>query len=120
LIQKQDDTYDDGGLPQPPVHYLSAMAIIALDMIWGFMESGVTLTGIGILMLPILSVLVGGFAFLAVAFTQYFIARDRLGASIAKGLALGVLAGVPFPVMGTAVGGVLLGWSGLRALNARN
>ena len=34
------------------------------------------------------------------------------GVSAAKGLVMGIIAGVPFQVTGTAVGAILLGWAG--------
>ncbi len=106
------------GIPHPPVHFFSAMAIIALDMIWGGFEGGAVASILGILALPFLSMMIFGIAFLTVAFTQYYVARDGLGASIAKGLVLGILAAVPFPIMGTAVGVPLLAWSGLKQLES--
>jgi hypothetical protein len=39
-------------------------------------------------------------------------AKDEWGPSIAKGLVMGVIAGVPFQVTGTAAGGLLLAWAG--------
>jgi len=41
-------------------------------------------------------------------------AKDGWGESVAKGLVMGIIAGVPISVTGTAVGGVLLAWAGLH------
>jgi hypothetical protein len=45
---------------------------------------------------------------------QHYLAKDEWGPSIAKGLVMGILAGVPFQVTGTAVGIPLLAWAGLH------
>jgi hypothetical protein len=44
---------------------------------------------------------------------QHYLSKDNWGASVAKGLVMGIIAGVPFQVSGTAVGAILLGWAGL-------
>jgi hypothetical protein len=105
-------------LPEPPVHFLSAIAIIALDMIWSAFEIGSTVTICGLLFLPALSASVFVVALLTVLAVQLFIARDQVGPAIAKAMVLAVLAAVPFPIMGTAVGVPLLAWSGLRQLGS--
>ena len=43
---------------------------------------------------------------------QRYLAKDSWGASVAKGLVMGIIAGVPFQVTGTAVGIPLLAWAG--------
>jgi hypothetical protein len=50
--------------------------------------------------------------FLSTLFVQRYLAKDDWGASVAKGLVMGIIAGVPFPVTGTAIGAILLGWAG--------
>ena len=47
-------------------------------------------------------------------FVQRYLAKDEWGASIAKGLVMGIIAGVPFQVTGTAIGLPLLAWAGLH------
>ncbi len=37
-------------------------------------------------------------------FVQRYLAKDEWGPSVAKGLVMGIIAGVPFQVTGTAVG----------------
>ncbi|PWH14704.1 MAG: hypothetical protein DDG60_07310 [Anaerolineae bacterium] len=55
-----------------------------------------------------------------IALVQRFIAKDEWGASLAKELVMGIVAGVPYPVAGTLVGVPLLAWSGLRQLKQWN
>lgn len=106
--------------PEAPVHYLSAMVILALDWIWSLLEGLVTLSFVGMIALPLLSFIIAVAGFTAVYSIQYFVAGDRGGEAFAKGIALGILAAVPFPVMGTAIGVPLLAWAGLSRLQASN
>jgi hypothetical protein len=45
---------------------------------------------------------------------QRYMAKDGWGKAVAKGLAMGIIAGVPFSVTGTALGLPLLAWAGLH------
>jgi hypothetical protein len=45
---------------------------------------------------------------------QHYLAKDEWGPAVAKGLVMGIFAGVPFQVTGTAVGVPLLAWAGLH------
>jgi hypothetical protein len=84
---------------------LAALTIIVLDNVFGWIDlvPGAILGT---------SLLVGGLGFLSTLFVQRYLAKDDWGASVAKGLVMGIIAGVPFPVTGTAVGAILLGWAG--------
>jgi hypothetical protein len=95
-------------IPPAPVHPLSALATIILDNIFGVIELADPLA---ILMT---SVTVGVVGTVTTMFVQRYLAKDSWGASIAKGLVMGVIAGVPFQVTGTAVGVPLLAWAGLH------
>lgn len=93
-------------VPPAPIHPLAALVTIVLDNIFGWFE---ILDPMAILFT---SFVVGGVGFITTLFVQRYLARDEWGPSVAKGLVMGVLAGVPFPVTGTAVGAILLGWAG--------
>lgn len=93
--------------PTPPIHALAALATIALDGVFAVPE-------LFVLSLPITTVVVGALGFSATALVQRFIAKDEWGASLAKGLVMGIVAGVPYPVAGTLVGVPLLAWASLR------
>lgn len=103
-------------IPPAPVHVLSAMVVLALDWVWMVFEGLVSMTILGLIALPILSLSVGAVAFMAVYSIQYFIARDGGGQAFAKAAGMAVLAAVPFPVVGTAIGVPLLAWAGLHQL----
>lgn len=105
-------------IPAPPLHPLSALLTMVLDHAWGVPE-------IALLIIPVWGwafdffaiLLIGMAAMLSVAFIQHYVAEDNWRAAFAKGFAMGVLAGVPWVVGGTVIGGVLLGWSGLSKLS---
>lgn len=92
-------------IPPAPIHPLAALTTIVLDNIFGWMDivPGAILGT---------SLLVGGLGFLSTLFVQRYLAKDDWGVSMAKGLVMGIIAGVPFQVTGTAVGAILLGWAG--------
>lgn len=98
---------DENPFPTPPIHALAALATIALDGVFGIPE-------LAAFSIPITTVVVGALGFSATSLVQRFIARDEWGASLAKGLVMGIIAGVPYPVAGTAVGAPLLIWAGLH------
>jgi hypothetical protein len=106
-------------IPEPPVHPLSALATIALDLIWTVIEIPVTLSVVGLSALLPLCLTLGLICSLAVSLIQRFVARDAWGASVAKGFVMGIFAGVPYPVMGTAIGILLAGWAGLHMIEKK-
>jgi hypothetical protein len=95
-------------IPAAPVHPLAALATIVLDNLFALPEFAAP--ELWILTIP----LVGGAGFLATTLVQRYLAKDGWGPSIAKGVVMGIIAGVPISVTGTAVGGVLLAWAGLH------
>lgn len=96
----------DRPIPAPPVHPLAALVTIALDGVFGVIEI------VDPLLLLFTSLGVGVLGFTATTFVQRFLAKDEWGAAIAKGMVMGILAGVPYPVVGTAIGVPLLAWAG--------
>jgi hypothetical protein len=92
-------------IPPAPIHPLAALATIVLDNVFGWIDivPGAILGT---------SLLVGGLGFLSTLFVQRYLAKDEWGVSVAKGFVMGIIAGVPFQVTGTAVGAILLGWAG--------
>jgi hypothetical protein len=93
-------------IPPAPIHPLAALATIVLDNIFGVIEL------VDPLALILTSVSVGVIGTVTTMFVQRYLAKDSWGASVAKGLVMGIIAGVPFQVTGTAVGAILLGWAG--------
>jgi hypothetical protein len=108
-----------GGIPEAPLHSLSSLVTVALDSLWSVPEF-VSMTSIaGLPALPFLAVGAGLTCATAVALVQRYVSKDEWGASIAKGFAMGVIAGVPFPFTGTAAGSILLIWAGVHTFFGR-
>ena len=92
---------------RPPLHPLAALAIIALDGTSGIFE-------IDPLLLPFTCVGVGLLGFASTTLVQHNLAHEGWGVAMTKGLVMGILAGVPYPVLGTAIGAPLLIWAGVH------
>ena len=95
-------------IPAAPIHPLAALATIVLDNLFTIPE--IAAPELWILTIP----LIGVTGFVSTLFIQHYLAKDSWGESVAKGLVMGIIAGVPFSVTGTATGGVLLAWAGLH------
>ena len=101
-------TINRSPIPAAPVHPLAALTTIVLDNVFGVVEIVEPFT------LLLTGLAVGTICTVTVAFVQRYMAKDEWGPAIAKGLVMGVIAGVPFQVTGTAVGGILLAWAGMH------
>jgi hypothetical protein len=95
-------------IPPAPIHPLAALATIVLDNVFGVVEL------IDPLAIILTSVSVGVLGTVTTMLVQHYLAKDSWGASVAKGLVMGIIAGVPFQVTGTAIGIPLLVWAGLH------
>ena len=95
-------------IPPAPIHPLAALATIVLDNLFSLPEFAGP--EVWIITVP----LIGGVCFLTTTMVQRFLAKDGWGEAFAKGLVMGIIAGVPISVTGTAVGGILLAWAGLH------
>jgi hypothetical protein len=103
--------------PEPgktPLHMLSGAAILGMD--WALFTGNLATGGLATVLVSL-----GGFAAGSVAVTgiQRFVAGDSWGRSLVKGITAGAVVGVPMPIAGTALGGAILGWSGLSLLKGR-
>ncbi|NWF68103.1 MAG: hypothetical protein HXY40_03370 [Chloroflexi bacterium] len=91
-----------------PVHYLSVIAVVVLDALWGFAEGFMLFwSPLFVIFLAFTS---GGLAGYAVYQVQRQLAHDTHQQALAKAVVLGILAGVPFMVTGTVLGLVVLVW----------
>jgi hypothetical protein len=95
-------------IPPAPIHPLAALITIVLDNFFGVFEI------IDPLLLLLSSLIVGVVGAVTTTLIQRYLAKDEWGPSVAKGVAMGVVAGVPFQVAGTAIGVPLLAWAGLH------
>ena len=102
--------------PPPPLHLLAALATIALDWIWYLVELPATLSLIFLPELIPLSLSLAVVDCLVVTLVQHFLAGERWAVAFTKGLVMGIIAGVPYPVFGTIIGVPLAAWAGIREI----
>ncbi len=105
-------------IPEPPIHMLSALVTLLLDWLWLELELPATLSVVGLPALLPLSLALGAVCWLAVTLLQRFVSGEDWGPAAAKGLAMGIMAGVPYPVLGTLAGAGAGAWA-LAALVER-
>ena len=100
------------GSEGPPIHALSALVLAAVDSLWAVFEWA-----------PPLWIVAIPLCFLAVAvptfLIQKYLKHDSNGKAVTFATLLGVLAAIPLPITGTAVGISLLAWTGLGKLIGR-
>lgn len=96
----------------PPIHALSALVLAAVDSLWAVFEWAPPLW---IVAIPLCFVAVSVPTFLI----QKHLKQDGNGRAVTFATLLGVLAAIPMPVTGTAVGVSLLAWTGLGKLIGR-
>ena len=94
-------------------HPGSILVAAAFDLLWSFFEGGSTVSIVGIIFLPILVGTVFIASFGTVTLIQRLGSGDEWGAALSKGLALGILAAVPFSVIGL-IGAA--GWGAMRLM----
>lgn len=92
-------------------HPLSGACIVGLD--WLLFSGNVASGG-----LMTAGVALGGFVLggTSVALCQRYLSHDTLALSAAKGLVAGLVVGIPMPIAGTFVGGLVLSLSGVASL----
>ncbi|MBX9297600.1 hypothetical protein [Chromobacterium piscinae] len=111
-----------GNIPElgkSPVHLLSAIVALASDKLWDVMLLDMAKAmplpdRIRFFLLAGLLLLL--FTTLSAALTQRWVDKDEPGAALAKGLAMGVLAGLPYSFGSTELGLIFIGWSGINEL----
>jgi len=99
---------DERRVAAPPIHPLAALATLAPDSFFSVFEI------LDPFLLLFTSIIIGLLGFSATTLVQHNVAKDSWGAAIAKGLVMGIVAGVPYPVAGTIVGAPLLVWAGVH------
>jgi hypothetical protein len=91
------------------VHPVSALLLMAVDALWSIPDMAAFAW---IITIPLCFLTVSVPTFLI----QRFLAKSTVMRSTGTALILGILAAIPTPIMGTAVGAVLLTIAGLRSL----
>lgn len=90
------------------LHPTSGAVILALD--WILFSGNVLSLGLGSMALSSIGFVLG---LIGVAVVQHRYGPDPMIMSGLKGLLAGVVVGIPLPIAGTAVGGLILSLSGL-------
>lgn len=98
------------------IHPLSAILVIVLDIVWTVPEGGAASSVIGLVTVPVLIAILAAICFIGVFLVQKFTANDSTGSAAAKAFVMSIIAAIPFPVSGTAVGSLLLLWAGVSAV----
>jgi hypothetical protein len=95
-------------IPPAPIHPLAALVTIVLDNLFTLPE--IAGPEVWVFSVPI----IGGLCLISTTLVQRYLAKDDWGPAVAKGVVMGIVAGVPISITGTAVGGALLAWAGLH------
>lgn len=90
------------------LHPASGAVILALD--WLLFSGSVLSLGLGTGVLAFTGFVLG---LIGVSFVQHRYGQEPMITSGLKGVVAGMVVGVPFPIAGTAVGGIVLSLSGL-------
>ena len=96
----------------PPIHALSALVLAAVDSLWAVFawEPPLWIVAIPLCFMAI---------FVPSFLVQKYLKHDGNGRAVTFATLLGVLAAIPLPITGTAVGISLLAWTGLGKLIGR-
>jgi hypothetical protein len=96
----------------PPIHALSALILAAVDSLWAIFawEPPFWIVAIPLCFLAV---------FIPSFLIQKYLKQDGNGRAVTFATLLAVLAAIPIPIMGTAVGVSLLAWTGLGKLIGR-
>ncbi|MEK6291275.1 MAG: hypothetical protein V4793_07780, partial [Paraburkholderia tropica] len=115
-----------GGLPslsRSPIHLLSALVTVSVDKLWDSMLLDMAKT------LPfeqkahfllIVALLLFVVTTLSTTLTQSRVDSDSPGVALAKGLAMGVLASLPYTFSATEMDLLFIGWSGINELQQQH
>lgn len=100
-------TTEERRIAPPPIHPLAALATLVLDgffLVFEIFDPFILLfTSLGLGLLGLVTT----------TLVQHYVAKEEWGPSVAKGFVMGIVAGVPYAVAGTAVGVPLLAWAGI-------
>ncbi len=102
--------------PKPPLHPLSALAIVVIDAVSTVVELGATASIVGIVLVPVVVVLSGLLSLGAVVALERYWARQPWKMALVAGVIMGGLTALPFFFVGGLTGLVLLAWAGIHEL----
>ena len=106
---------DDGKDKKSRIHALSGALLMAVD--GAFFGANAVSFGLAT---PLICFVAFVFTGIGVFLVQKFTAEEDTGSALAKGFALGVLAGIPTPIAGTLGGGAVIAKAGIKAIRNKN
>ena len=98
--------------PKPPLHPLSALAIVVIDSLSTVAEVAAAATLVGVLLVPVIVVLSGLLSLAVVIGVERFLARQPWKTALTAGVVMGLLTALPFFFLGGLVGLGGLLWAG--------
>ncbi|POA97464.1 hypothetical protein C2134_16695 [Chromobacterium sinusclupearum] len=111
-----------GSIPElgkSPVHLLSAIVALASDKLWDVML--LDMAKAMALQEKIRFFLLAGLLLLLLTTASAALTQmDDAGMALAKGLAMGILVGLPYSFGATELGLIFVGWSGINELQKLN
>jgi hypothetical protein len=105
----------DTTLPKPPLHPLSALAVVVIDSLSTVVELVAAATVIGAFFVPVVVVLSGLLSLVLVIGLERFVARQAWSTALTAGVVMGLLTALPFFFLGGLAGIVALLWAGFYA-----
>jgi hypothetical protein len=105
----------DTTLPKPPLHPLSAFAVVIIDSLSTVVELVAAATVIGVFLVPVVVVLSGLLSLVLVIGLERFVARQAWSTALTAGVVMGLLTALPFFFLGGLAGIVVLAWAGFYA-----
>jgi hypothetical protein len=102
--------------PKPPLHPLSALAIVVIDAMSTVAELGAAASIVGIVLVPLTVVLSGVLSLGVVVALERYWARQPWKTALTAGAIMGVLTALPFFFVGGLAGLVILIWAGIHEL----
>lgn len=104
-------------MSKPPIGYLSSLLILAMDFMWGMAEIAATATVAGFPLVVVM--MIGNFIVCGtgVMLLEKFTNEAKWGEAVAKGFFGGVIAGLPYPVIGPVFSLPALGWNILYSVS---
>jgi hypothetical protein len=105
-----------------PLNLVSAIVVVASDKLWDstLLEFARTLPlHEKERFVMVVALLLWLATTTSVTLTQLWVDRDDLGPAIAKGVAMGILAALPYSLSATELGLIFFSWSGINKLQKR-
>jgi len=102
--------------PKPPLHPLSALALVVIDGLATVAELGAAVSILGIVLVPVIVIGSGLLSLGVVVALERYWAGQPWKMALTAGVIMGVLTALPFFFVGGLAGLVILLWAGIHEL----